>query len=207
MTEDELGSFRVLPRRFFQRSAPAVAEDLLGRLLLHRDEEGLCGGLIVETEAYDQNDPASHSCHGRTERNQMMFGHGGVAYVYRSYGVHWCFNVSVGRKGFGAAALIRAVKPLTGFTQMTKRRLQSLKNCRPQDLARGPGRLCQAMAIDHTHNGADLLEGPLFLASPLGFKRPASVATPRIGISKAVDIPWRFSIVDSEFVSGKRIRQ
>ena len=207
MTEDELGSFRILPRPFFHHSAPAVAQDLLGRLLLHRDKQGLCGGIIVETEAYDQTDPASHSCRGLTERNQMMFGHGGVAYVYRSYGVHWCFNVSVGREGFGAAALIRAVEPLTGLAQMTRRRVQSLKNCRPQDIARGPGRLCQAMGIDQTHNGADLLEGPLFLASPAGFRRPASVATPRIGISRAMDIPWRFCVVNSEFVSGKRIQQ
>lgn len=195
-----------LKQNFFQRSAPIVAQDLLGRLFLHRTSGELCGGIIVETEAYDESDPASHSCHGKTDRNQMMFGSGGVSYVYRSYGVHWCFNVSVGRKGFGAAVLIRAIEPLVGIEAMTKRREKSLAKCSLRDVARGPGRLCQAMEIDISHNGQGLLSEPLFIASPRPFRRPQSLATPRIGISTAVEVPWRFCIQDNPFVSGPKLR-
>jgi len=195
-----------LSSRFFRRSAPIVAKDLLGRLFLHRVSGELCGGIIVETEAYDETDPASHSCHGKTDRNQMMFGSGGISYVYRSYGVHWCFNVSVGKKDYGAAVLIRAIEPIVGIEIMTKRREKSLSKCPLRDIARGPGRLCQAMGIDLSHNGQDLLSEPLFMASPQAFRRPQSLATPRVGISKAIEVPWRFCIKDNPFVSGPKLK-
>lgn len=195
---------KALKRTFFQHSAPSVAQALLGQLVLHHSQDGLCGGIIVETEAYDESDPASHSCHGKTARNEMMFGPGGVAYVYRSYGVHWCFNVAVGPQNYGAAVLIRAIEPTIGIDLMTRRRQASLANCKLKDIARGPGRLCQAMDINISHNGKDLLQAPLYIVSPQNFSPPQIATSPRIGISKAVDVPWRFFIPGNSFVSGPK---
>ncbi len=191
-------------RSFFQRSAPLVAQELLGKVLVHQTPQGPCGGIIVETEAYDESDPASHSCHGQTKRNQMMFGAGATSYVYRCYGAHWCFNISVGKVGYGAAVLIRAIEPSIGIEEMLKRRRASLSNCGIRDIARGPGRLCQAMGIDFSHNGLDLLEEPLTVSSPKGFRRPESIASPRIGISKAINVPWRFYVRNNSFVSSPK---
>ena len=206
MIEEKQPPFQTLTRPFFKRKAEIVAKDLLGRLLLHDENKlGLCGGIIVETEAYDQSDPASHSCTGQTRRNQMMFGESARAYIYRSYGIHWCFNVTVGPAGHGAAVLIRAIEPLLGLNQMKNRRNLTLKNCPIRNLARGPGRLCQALRISDSYNGLDLLTPPLFIATPQGFKRPQSVSTPRIGITKAIRVPWRFCIVNNKFVSGKTV--
>lgn len=195
---------RPLSASFFLRPAFRVAPDLLGRYLLHKTPEGLCGGIIVETEAYTQSDPASHSCRGKTERNSMMFEAGGKAYVYRSYGVHWCFNVTTGKPGTGAAVLIRAIEPTFGLEQMRERRLRNLSECSNRDLARGPGRLCEALKIDSSHSGDTLLGPPLMLASPKGFRRPLVVHTPRVGITKAVEVPWRFCIPNNAYVSGPK---
>lgn len=200
----KMSNLRPLPLSFFLRPAAQVARDLLGRTLLNETPLGLCGGVIVETEAYDQSDPASHSAQGKTERNQMMFEMGGTAYVYRSYGVHWCFNVTTGKKENGAAVLIRAIEPIIGIEQMRTRRLQTMRDCSNRDLARGPGRLCQALQIDDSYNGHTLLSPPLMLSSPVGFKRPQYVTTPRIGITKATETPWRFCVYKSTFLSGPK---
>lgn len=200
---DRSAIYRPLPARFYRRSAVAVARDLLGRVLVHRTGVSLCAGIIVETEAYDETDPASHSYNGITARNQAMFQPGGIAYVYRSYGVHWCVNVVVGAEGFGAAVLIRALEPLAGIDSMRQRRGCGDSQRELRDLCRGPGRLCAAVGIDARHNGVTLAHEPLWLANPPGrFLRPSHRATPRTGISLGTDTPWRFCIKNCPYVSG-----
>ncbi|MCD2513366.1 DNA-3-methyladenine glycosylase [Comamonas endophytica] len=175
-------------------SAPAheVARLLIGVTLLI---DGV-GGRIVETEAYDQTDPASHTYAGQTARNVSMFGPPGHAYVYRSYGLHWCFNTVCREAGHGAGVLLRAIEPTHGIETMRARRgLQELKL-----LCAGPGRLAQALGIDSRLNGQSLSEPPFeLLAREAG---EIEVLTgPRIGISKAVDVPWRFGLRGSRFLS------
>ena len=193
-----------LTHRFFQRGAVSLAQALLGRLLVNTSAEGVTVGRIVETEAYDQGDPASHSYRGPTLRNRTMFGPAGRAYVYRCYGVHWCMNVVAGALGVGAAVLLRALEPIEGHALMAKRReLSSRHNL--LDLARGPGRLSQAMGITGLHDGGDLVNGPLCIVDPPdGYRRPLRVATRRIGISRGSERLWRFCVVDCPFVSGPR---
>ena len=198
----EMIQFKELPKSFFHRPTLRVARDLLGRLLVHQTPSGTMIGRIVETEGYDETDAASHSCHGETERNAMMFEDGGSAYIYRSYGIHWCINVAVGTRGFGAAVLIRALEPLYGADLMAQNRAATSPSCKTRDLCRGPGRLCQAFAITGEQNGSNMRKKPLFIANPSGFRRPESLATPRIGISQAVDAPWRFCIPENRYVSG-----
>ena len=196
-------SAKRLPRSFYARPAPIVAKALLGMVLVHRAADGTAGGVIVEVEAYRQDDPASHSFRGKTARNAPMFGPPGRAYVYFTYGMHWCFNVVSGHEGFGEGILIRAIEPTLGLAHMKRRRGTVVL----RDLARGPGRLAQALAIGPAHFGKDLVRGPLGIWQP-----PASVrrryrriaAGARIGITKGVDAAWRFFTIGSPFVSGKK---
>lgn len=175
-------------KRFLDEPASVVAGGLIGALLTF---EGV-GGLIVETEAYEADDPASHSFSGPTARNAAMFGPPGHAYVYRSYGMHWCFNV-VCRSG--SAVLVRALEPTAGIPAMVRRR--GVEDVRA--LCSGPGKLCQALAITQAQNGMPLGRGALRLA--VASTRPQIVAGPRIGISKAADTPWRFGLAGSRFLS------
>lgn len=190
-----------LPASFYRRSAATVAKGLIGMRLLH---DGV-GGIVVEAEAYDEEDPASHSHRGRTPRNAPMFGPAGHAYVYFSYGAHWCFNVVTGRDGSGQAVLIRALEPTHGLEEMRRRRREErpLEKAR-RDLARGPGRLTQALKIDKTLDGTSLLEGPLGIWRPppsvIRRYRPIA-ATRRVGISKGVETKWRFCAAPSLFLS------
>jgi DNA-3-methyladenine glycosylase len=183
---------RLLAQDFIGEAA-TVARALIGATLL---VDGV-GGVIVETEAYDMEDPASHSFSGPTPRNQAMFGHPGRAYVYRSYGIHWCLNFVCREEGHGAGVLIRAIEPTHGIDRMQARR--GMDDVRL--LCSGPGKIGQALAITHDLNGHRLDREPFrVLAAPTG----ADVATgPRIGISKAVDLPWRFGLAGSRFVSAK----
>lgn len=185
---------------FFDRDVARVAEDLIGCDLMAGDDRSISGGMIVEVEAYDDNDPASHSFRGRTERNAVMFGPPGRLYVYRSYGIHWCLNVSTGSVGIGAAVLLRAIVPEHGVHWMQKRRGQGIRS---RDLARGPGRLTQALGIDATWNAL-----PVGCHSFQIFQRSLDseevVSTPRIGISRAKDVPWRFILRGSCYVSGPK---
>lgn len=176
---------RSAPRSFEELvggSALAAAPLLLGWTLL---VDGV-GGRIVEVEAYEPGDPASHSYRGRTPRNVAMFGPPGHLYVYRSYGVHWCANITCGPQGTGAAVLLRALEPTDGLDAMRRRRAVT----DPRLLCSGPGRLTQALGIDASHDGADLSAPPFRLVPPE--RVPPHEATPRIGISKAVELPWRF---------------
>ena len=175
----------------FMATSPEVARQLIGATLL---VDGV-GGRIVETEAYDREDPASHSFSGPTQRNAAMFGPPAHAYVYRSYGIHWCLNLVCREEGHGAGVLIRAIEPLTGLDRMRERR--GLDDVRL--LCAGPGRLGQALGITHSHNGLPIAAPHFVLVPATG---PVEVLTgPRIGISKAMDQPWRFGLAGSRFLS------
>lgn len=187
----------VLPRTFFARPAPAVAHDLIG-MVLCRPDEGLAAR-IVEVEAYMQDDPACHAHRGRTERNAPLWGPPGHAYVYRSYGMHWCFNVATGLQGQGQGCLIRAAQPLAGLEIMRRRRpVRS-----DADLLRGPAKLCQAFGISGALSGIDVCGGATLRFSDDG-TRPAVAQGPRVGVTLAADLPWRFFVPDAIWVSAYR---
>jgi DNA-3-methyladenine glycosylase len=175
----------------FDRSVHDVAPELIGSELY---VDGV-GGRIVEVEAYDHEDPAAHGYRGRTARNASMFGPPGRAYVYRSYGVHWCLNFVCEPEGVASAVLIRALEPLDGLDVMRARRgLDSVRL-----LCAGPGRLCQALGITRDHDGLALDEAPFELRPRT--ERVDVVRGPRIGISKAADRPWRYGLAGSPFSS------
>ena len=158
------------------------------------------GGLIVETEAYEPDDPASHSFGGRTRHNATMFGPPGRLYVYRSYGIHWCANVVCADEGIGAAVLIRALEPTSAVDVMrARRRVDDIRL-----LAAGPGRLTQALGVSDAHDGLDLADPPFELRPPS--RRSEVVTSPRVGITRAVDRLWRYSLSGSTFVSRPRPR-
>ena len=180
-----------LPPEFFARSAHDVAPELIGVTLL---VDG-AGGPIVEVEAYDQDDPASHSFRGPTPRNAVMFGPPGVAYVYRSYGIHWCLNFVCDAPGRAEAVLIRAVRPEHGLERMRARR--GLE--RERDLCSGPGKLCQALGVTNEHDGLPLDAPPFELFARTGIPEVASGT--RIGLSVAADRVWRYGLAGSPFLS------
>lgn len=178
----------------FSAASDRVARRLIGWTLL---VDGV-GGRIVECEAYDREDPASHSFVGPTPRNAAMFGPPGRTYVYRSYGIHWCFNIVCCEVGHGAAVLIRALEPTVGLDIMRSRR--GLDAEAPvRRLCSGPGNVCQALGVTRAHDALSLDAPPFQLQPPI--KRAMVVVGPRIGISKAVDVPWRFGLKGSKFVS------
>lgn len=176
-------------------SAPSVdvARSLIGTTLL---VDGV-GGRIVETEAYDCDDPASHSFSGPTRRNKVMFGPPCRAYIYRSYGIHWCLNFVCRTDGHGAGVLIRAIQPLEGIEIMRARRELSNQHL----LCAGPGRVCQALGVTDEHSGMQIDMPPFQLIPPALGEQIPIVAGPRIGISKATEVPWRFGLSGSPFLS------
>ena len=180
-----------LRRDFFARSVHKVAPDLIGATFTFSG----VGGRIVEVEAYHHTDPAAHSYRGKTERNAVMFGPPGFAYVYRSYGIHWCVNVVCEPEGSASAVLIRAIEPTEGVKTMMRRRGLSDERL----LCSGPGRLCQALGITIAHNGLPLDRPPLELFG--SDETPEIVTGVRIGITKAADLPWRYGLKGSKFVS------
>ena len=178
------------PSTFFTRPVVDLARLLLGATLL---VDGI-GGIIVETEAYGRDDPASHSFRGATARNAAMFGAAGHAYIYRSYGIHWCFNI-VGGAEPGSAVLVRALEPTTGLDAMRARR----GIADPRLLCAGPGRLCQTLGLSAAHDGM-ALDRPPFALLPRAAE-PSIVTGPRIGITRGSDSPWRFGLAGSRFFS------
>jgi DNA-3-methyladenine glycosylase len=184
-------SLAPLGRDFFARSVHEVAPDLVGcRLLV----DGT-GGTIVEVEAYDREDPASHGFRGPTQRNRSMFGPPGLAYVYRSYGIHWCLNLVCEDEGVASAVLVRALEPTHGLERMRVRRRAD----DPRLLCSGPGKLCQALGVTGGHDGMPVDRPPFELFPPVG--RVQLVNGPRVGISAATDLPWRYGLAGSRFVS------
>jgi DNA-3-methyladenine glycosylase len=180
-----------LGRDFFARSVHEVAPALVGATLL---VDG-AGGRIVEVEAYDGEDPASHGFRGETPRNRSMFGPPGHAYVYRSYGIHWCLNLVCDVPGRAEAVLVRALEPTHGLDRMAARRGTD----DPRLLCSGPGRLCEALGVTGEHDGLALDRAPFGLEAPAA---PVQVvAGPRIGISRAVDLPWRYAEAGSRYLS------
>jgi DNA-3-methyladenine glycosylase len=180
-----------LKRSFFDRSVHEVAPDLIGVTLLVNG----VGGRIVEVEAYHHTDPAAHSFGGQTQRNAVMFGPAGHAYVYRSYGIHWCLNFVCEKAGSASAVLIRAIEPTAGIAAMRRRRgVAELR-----DLCSGPGKLCQALGVSIKHNGLALDRTPFELRARDG--EAGVVAGVRIGITKAAELPWRYGLEGSKFLS------
>jgi DNA-3-methyladenine glycosylase len=180
-----------LRRSFFDRPVLEVAPELIGATLLVNG----VGGRIVEVEAYHHTEPAAHSFNGQTERNAVMFGPPGYAYVYRSYGIHWCVNFVCEEAGSASAVLIRALEPLAGIAAMRRRR--GLPDVRA--LCSGPGKVCEALGVTHRHNGLPLDRPPFELRARA--QAPGIAIGPRIGITKAVDHPWRFGLKGSRFLS------
>jgi DNA-3-methyladenine glycosylase len=180
-----------LKRSFFARSVHKVAPDLIGATLLFNGT----GGVIVEVEAYHHTDPAAHSYNGPTPRNEVMFGPPGFIYVYRSYGIHWCMNFVCEKEGSAAAVLIRALEPTHGLTAMRRRR--GLDDERA--LCSGPGKLTEALGITREHNGLALDAPPFALYARKGKVDIASGI--RIGLTKAVELPWRYGLKGSKFLS------
>ena len=182
---------RPIRRSFYARSVHAVAPELIGATLLFKG----VGGVIVEVEAYHQSDAAAHSFNGQTERNAVMFGPPGHAYVYRSYGIHWCLNLVCGEEGVPEAALIRALEPTSGLDLQRRRR--GLDDVRA--LCSGPGKLCQALGITREHDGLALDVPPFELVER--DEVPEIVTGPRIGITRATELSWRYLSAGSPYVS------
>ena len=184
---------KALKTSFFGRSVHEVAPDLIGATLL---VDGV-GGIIVEVEAYHHTEAAAHSFNGPTPRNLVMFGPPGFAYVYRSYGIHWCVNFVCEKEGSASAVLIRGLQPTHGIAAMRRRRgLQEERT-----LCSGPGKLCEALGITIAHNGLALDRPPIALHART--EKPDIISGVRIGITKAVDLPWRYGLKDSKFLSKR----
>ena len=180
-----------LRRSFFDRSVHKVAPELIGATLMVNG----VGGIIVEVEAYHHTDPAAHSYRGPTTRNAVMFGPPGYAYVYRSYGIHWCLNFVCEEEGSASAVLIRAIEPTQGLAAMRRRR----GVLEERALCSGPGKLCEALGITNKHNGLPLDRAPFELRPRE--EKPQIVTGVRVGITKAMEHPWRYGFKGSKFVS------
>ncbi len=186
-----------LPADFYERPVLEVARELIGCVVTQAG----AAGVIVETEAYHDSEPACHAFVGLTARTRTLFGPPGRAYVYRSYGIHALLNAVCEPPEVGAAVLIRALAPVAGLAAMRSRRGVA----RAQDLCSGPGKLTQALAIELHHNGLDLAAGPVTIGPRApGWEDPSIVAVPRVGITKAVDLPWRFCAAGDPHVSQPR---
>ena len=194
---------RDLDREFYGRDPREVAPDLLGKLLVHDLVDGVRAARIVEVEAYcGPIDPSAHTYRGRTARNATMFGRPGLLYVYFSYGVHWCANVVCGDEDEGVAVLLRALAPVSGLDAMREARGPAAR--RERDLCSGPGKLTQAMAIGKEHDGVDLVgAGPLRIVDDGAPVPDEVVQTTRVGISLAVEEPWRWYVAGDPNVSRR----
>ena len=195
---------KVLPRKFYIRPVLTVAKDLLGKVLIRKDENKILAARIVEVEAYDGKvDKASHSFNGKTKRNEVMFNEGGYFYVYFTYGAHFCSNVVTGKSDHGAAVLIRAVEPLIGIDKMIKNRFnRNLKSEKEiYNLTSGPGKVCKAFDFDKEHSGLDLTNSDVFIIDQPRLRKNKIGISKRIGITKSVSLPWRFFEIGNPYLS------
>ncbi len=190
--------YKKLRKEFYIQETITVAKELIGKVLHRKTKNGYLSGIIVETEAYlGEKDPASHAYGGKKKRNEVMFEEGGKAYVYFTYGNHFCFNVVTGKKDSGCAVLIRALEPVSGIeVMMGNRNIRDVYN-----LTSGPGKLTRALDIDKSLNGASLLDDEIFISEPDKKRKFRVAKSRRIGISKNTDKPFRFYIVQNPFVS------
>lgn len=191
-----------LPRSFYTQRTLSVSKELLGKIFVGKIGSKYLSGMIVETEAYLFNDPASHSFRGLTERNKPMFNIGGYLYVYFTYGMHYCANVVTSKKEVGEAILIRAVEPIDGIDIMrTNRKFKDNHN--PHNLTNGPAKFAQAFSLTKLQNGIDLCGNEVFITEGKSIPNLSIVKTTRIGISSAIDKKWRFYIKGNEWISKK----
>lgn len=193
-----------LSREFYTRPVLKVAPELLGKILVKNERGKILAGRIVEVEAYDGKiDQAAHTYKGKTKRNEVMFREGGYFYVYFTYGIHHCCNVVTGKEGHGEAVLLRAIEPLKGIGTMAYRRFSKRKidGIQLLNLTNGPGKICEAFALNRTHSGLDLTGNRVFIVDAPIIKKSEIGISKRIGITKSTDLPWRFFIKDSPFLS------
>ncbi len=196
-----------LSKKFYNGELLQTAKNLLGKIIVRKLRNHLLAGRIVEVEAYDGSvDEAAHSFKGITERTKVMFQEGGCLYVYFTYGAHYCANIVTGKQGEGKAVLIRAVEPLNHFNILAKNRFSknTLNDKEKFNLTNGPGKFCKAFSIDKTNNGTDLLSDKIYLLNNRKINSRNIIETKRIGITKSVDLPWRFYIKENPYVSKQR---
>lgn len=190
---------RILPRDFYNRDTEIVAQEMLGTIIECNTPDGMASAMVVETEAYiGEHDLACHAAAGLTKRTEPLYGPPGVSYVYFIYGVHWCFNAVTRAAGLPSAVLVRAVEPVNGLALMRVRRGDKPKAI---DLTNGPGKLCEALGINGSHNGLTLQRKPLVIREGRSVDAAEIETTPRIGISRAVDWPLRYLIRGNPYVS------
>ncbi len=202
----EYVSQKKLPRKFYTRDVLTVAKELLGKIIVKKENGLTLSGIIVEVEAYDgEIDEAAHTFIGKTKRNEIMFGVGGFFYVYFTYGAHFCCNVVTGTEGKGTAVLIRAVEPLEGEEIMIKNRFgRAIKSEKERfNLTSGPGKVCQAFLITKEHYGIDLTGNEIFILHNKKLNEDEIGVSQRIGIKKSVHLPWRFFIKNNNYISRK----
>jgi DNA-3-methyladenine glycosylase len=195
-----------LERDFYIKDVLTVAKNLLGKIFVYNDKRinKILSAKIVEVEAYNgRTDEAAHTFNGKTERNKIMFEQGGYLYVYFTYGIHFCANVVTGKEGEGTAVLLRGMEPLDGIDYFTKRRFPHKNNTDKKNLLNGPAKICQAFKIAREQNGTDLLGNEIYLFDAPEIPESKIVKTKRIGIKKSTELPWRFYIKDSIYVSKK----
>jgi DNA-3-methyladenine glycosylase len=195
-----------LNKNFYKRELLTVAKDLLGKVLVKKDGNEILAGRIIEVEAYNgETDAAAHTFNGKTKRNEIMFSEGGLLYVYFTYGAHYCCNVVTGIKGKGTAVLIRAVEPSDGIEIMIQNRFKRelLNDKEIFNLTSGPGKVCSAFGININHYGIDLTGDKIYLVKSKLKKHEQIGISKRIGITRSVDLQWRFFIKDNPYLSRK----
>lgn len=195
-----------LRREFYSQNLLLVAKNLLGKILVKKSGKKYLSGKIVEVEAYHGDyDQASHAFRGKTKRNEIMFEEGGHLYVYFTYGMHYCANVVAGKKDQAVAVLIRAVEPINGIDLMIKNRFgrKLVDDKEKFNLTNGPGKLCKAFEINRSHNGTDLIGDEIFILDQPKLKKKEIAVSKRIGITRSVDLQWRFFVRDNPYVSRK----
>lgn len=195
-----------LKKEFYTRNLIPVAKDLLGKILVKRSKDKIVAGKIVEVEAYHGDyDEASHAFNGKTKRNEVVFYEGGYLYVYFTYGAHFCANVVTGKQNKGTAVLLRAIEPIEGMDIMVKNRFgrKLLNEKEIFNLTSGPGKLCKALGINKKFNGTDLTGNEIYLLDQPRIRKNEIGISKRIGITRSVDLEWRFFIKNNPFISRK----